>query len=346
MKWSPLKIYTLKLTLFSIVLAYLAVDLWWWHGPIWQAMHAEQPSASELSGETVLAEVLGEQITANQLARYEKEQNYLADRKTTDALRRTSMLMDLVRAATLRIRARYNDKNLPSDRQEAENEVQRLSTRAHSPEQFETWIKAQGYRNRSEFIDKVEARLRSTRLLERAIAPHCQVSDEDVKKHYELLKEQLMLPAHRTAKHIFFATHGKDEQQVRDQAAQIMDKLRQGENFDDLARQYSEDAHTAPQGGELGVLWDDARRPLPELPLFGAAAIPAHEPYLCKSKWGWHIISAGDINPARLQTLAECRDSIRSALMSAQREIAIDTYFTTGVREAVRRQSVKIHVSK
>lgn len=341
MKLSPLKVYTLKLTLFSAVLAYLAVDLWWWHGPVWHAMHSQE--LPEQTTKTVVAEVLGENITAEQWTRYETEQNFLAGREISNELRRISMLMDMVRAATLRIRTRYNDKNIPNLRQDAEKEVARLASRARTPEEFEGWVRSQGYKNRQELTDKVEVRLRSLFQLERAIEPLCKVTDAEVEKHYHLLKDQLVLPAHRTAKHIFLETHGKDSQLVQQKAQELMMRLKAGESFYQLAREHSEDMHTAPQGGELGLIWNDDRRPLPELPLFDEGAIPAGALHLVQSRWGWHIIQAGEITPARRQTLAECRDSIRAALISAQREIAIDTYFTTGVREGIRRKNIKIH---
>lgn len=332
----------LKLTLFSTVLAYLAVDMWWWHGPLWQAIHSQEKSPQEV--QDVVAEVLGEYITARQWARYEAEQNFLAGRESADALRRTSMLMDMVRAATLRIRTRYNDKNLPDCRRVAEEEVARLASRARTPEDFEAWVCSQGYKDSKELTDKVEVRLRSLFQLERAIAPLCEVTDAEVEKHYELLKEQLVLPTHRTAKHIFLETQGKDPLLVKQKAEAVLARLLAGEEFCKLAQECSEDAHTAPRGGELGMIWDDARRPLPELPFFGPSAIPAGIPHLVQSRWGWHIVQAGEISPARQQTLAECRDSIRAALISAQREIAIDTYFSTGVREGIRRQNIKIYV--
>lgn len=342
MRLSPLKIYTLKLTLFSTVLAYLAVDMWWWHGPLWQAMHP-QGDDTPAAKQNVVAEVLGEQITAEQWERYVMEQNFMAGRASADQLRRTSLLMDMVRAATLRIRTRYNDKNLPDCRSAAEEEVRRMASRARTPEQFEGWVRSQGYKSVEELTDRLEVRLRSLSQLERAIAPHCAVTDEDVAKHYELIKDQLVEPERRSVKHIFLETLGKDEQQVQQKAQELLARLQQGEDFQKLARECSEDLHSAPKGGELGIIRNDERRPLPELPLFGEQAIPAATPQMVKSRWGWHIIEAGEIAPARTLTLRECQDSLRSALISAQREIAIDTYFTTGVREAIRRQSIKIN---
>ena len=291
----------------------------------------------------VVAEVLGEQLTAEQWERHVMEQNFMAGRVSADRLRRTSMLMDMVRAATLRIRTRYNDKNLSDCRGEAEAEVRRMASRARSPEQFEGWVRSQGYKSVEELANRVEVRLRSLSQLERAIAPHCEVTDEDVAKHYELIKDQLTEPERRSVKHIFLETLGKDERLVQQKAQEIFTRLQQGEEFQKLARECSEDLHSAPKGGELGIICNDERRPLPELPLFGEQAMPATMPQLARSRWGWHIVVAGEMMPARTLTLQECQDSLRSALISAQREIAIDTYFSTGVREAIRRQSIKIN---
>ncbi len=341
MKWSPLKVYTLKLTLFSTVLAYLAVDMWWWHGPIWQAMHTNQ--AANNVQQHVVAEVLGEYISEEQLARYEKEQRFLSGKESTDDLRRTSMLMDLVRAATLRIRTRYNDKNIPDYREAAEEEAARLAGRAQNTEQFEAWVQSQGYESVQDFTTQIEVRLRCLHQLERAIEPFCKVTDEDIKRHYELLKDSLIAPEQRTASHIFLETHNKDASEVQKKAQHILQRLQAGESFTDLARSCSEDTQSSARGGNLGVIANDARRPLPEIPLFGESALPAHTPQLVQSRWGWHILQLGEIQPLRPLSLQECRDSIESALISAQREIAIDTYFTTGVREGIRRKSIKIH---
>ncbi len=305
-------------------------------------MHSSD-TASRVQAEDVAAEVMGEYITHEQWQRYEKEQNYLAGREKADALRRTSMLMDLVRATTLRIRTRYNDKNLPDYRAAAKEETARLASRARSPEQFEGWVKSQGYASVQDFTTKIEVRLRSLHQLERAIAPHCQVTDEDVARHYELIKDTLIEPEKRTVRHIFFETLGKNCTEVQQKAESVLQRLQDGESFAAMAGEYSEDLRSAPAGGELGTIRNDDRRPLAELPLFGSAALPADTLILMQSRWGWHILQLGAIQPARSLTLDECRDSIESALISAQREIAIDTYFTTGVREGIRRQSIKIH---
>ena len=91
-------------------------------------------------------------------------------------------------------------------------------------------------------------------------------------------------------------------------------------------------------------MYDDAHLPLPELNLFGDNALPAGTPTLAKSKWGWHVILAGPITPAYTPSLDDCRETLRTAIISAQRELGVNTFFDTLIKEAHRKQHIKIHV--
>ncbi len=333
----PLKYVVLKVTLLTAAATYMALDLWAWEGPLWQAMYAEEPrDTSHLA-----AEVMGEPISLAQLARYEAEQDALAGRDKPETARRPLYLMEMVRQSLLRTRTRYNDKNLPDCHAEAEAETARLASRYPTEELFEQALASQGY-TRKTFTDKVEVRLRTLAMLERALAPFIAPGEEDIAAAYEDMKEELRIPAQRELRHIFLSTLHQDAEAVRARAQAILDRLNAGEaDFATLARQENEDARSATQGGELGLISDDARRPLPELPLFGNKAIPSGVPTLAQSSWGWHILLAGDIVPARTPSLEECRESLVSALRSARREAALRDYQNNDVQS--NRKRILIH---
>ncbi len=331
MTWTPTKISLLKLTLFTSALAYTAADVWFFEGPVWRALH---PEKLQIDPATLAAEVRGEPITLAQLARYEAEQDMLAGRTVPEAARRPLYLMEMVRHSLLRNRTRYNDRSLPPCREEAEAEVARLASRYPSQEAFELSLASQGYSLQS-FTNRVEARLREAALLERALARYAEPSEEDVRAAYEELLPELRIPARRELKHIFLATLNKDAEAVRAEAQALLDRLHAGEaDFATLAREHSEDERSAPQGGALGLVADDKEKnPLPELPLFGENALPSATPALARSKWGWHILLAGDVEAARVPSLEECRESILSALRSARREQALRDYMESDVRQ-------------
>lgn len=338
MKWTPLRIYALKLALFTSVLGYMAADLFLFHGPVHGMLHARQ-AATQLPA----AEVYGEAITHAQLARYCAEQDMLAGRTEPDTAHTISRVMELVHGAVVRLRTRYNDLNLPSMRQHAVDEVAKLSSRCATPKEFEQQLASQGYTVAS-FTDKMEARLRGEALLYRTLDPISEVTNTAVAAHYRQLKEKLTIPASRPVKHIFLATLEKDGEAVRQAAHVLLSRLEAGEDFGELAKEASEDEASAPVGGVLGVQYDDGRTPLPEIPLFGENPLPVNTPVAVQSRWGWHIIEAGPITPAYTPSAEECRESLRTAIISAQQELGLRAYFDTALREDIKQKRIQIHV--
>ncbi len=332
---SPLKLFALKLAVFTSVLAYLAIDLMLWQGPVWSLIHRYQTQAAPV--ENPEAVVFGEVIDSKRLDAYCQELAFLSGQDTPDAKRRISALIDLVRAELIRVRAQYNDKNLPDTRAAAEAEYKRLATRCSSPEAFAYQMSQAGL-DEASLTALIETRLKELAQLQRALAPHCQVSDEELRSAYADMKDDLIVPATREVKHIFLMLDKSESA-----AQEILTALQAGADFAALAAAKSEDESSASKGGALGLIRDDARRPLPELPLFGDDAIAPNVPSLAKSSWGWHILVAGDITPARLASFEECADSLRSALQSAKCEFALEAYFDASIQEAFQTKQIKIY---
>lgn len=331
MKWNSAKVYVIKSAIIGTALVYMVLDLWVLRGPMYGFLHKDKQAAE------AAVVVYGERVSHAQLARHKAEQELISGRQKTS----TSMAMDMVRSSLLRMRTRYNDNQLKHDRAGAERQVAALATRAGSEAEFEQQLASQGY-TRRQFTDKLEARLMQLALLDRNLEPHTQVNDEAIEAHYKQVKDEMTIPANRPVKHIFIASLNRPD--ARQVAEQTMARLAAGEDFGKLAAEVSDDAASAPRGGDLGTVYDDALLPLPELHLFGDAAIPADTPTLAESKWGWHIIQAGAITPARTPSLEECRETLRTAIISAQRELGVNTFFDTLIKEAHRKQHIKIHV--
>lgn len=338
MKLTPLKLYAIKLAFFSTVLGYMGLDLLVFHGPMHEFLHADRGMK-----EGVVAETYGEAITLGQLERFTREQDALAGRETSDPNRRASMIMALVRDNLLRMRARYNDTKLPNLRKAAEDIVNMLATRAGNEQNFTAQLASQGY-TRLEFTDKTEARMRQQVLLENAVKKVSEVDNAAVAAHYRQLRDELTIPAARPLRHIFLATDGQDAAAVRSRAELLLKRLEAGEDFSSLAAENSEDERSASNGGNLDLIYDNGSFPLPELMLFGENAIPPGTPTLAQSRWGWHILLAGPITPAYTPSLDECRESLRTAIISAQRELGVNAWFKGAIKEGFKQKRIEIHV--
>lgn len=333
MKWTSAKIYVLKAAIIGTTLGYMCLDLWLLHGPMYGFLHKDKQAAE------AAAVVYGERIPHGQLARHKAEQEAISGRQKPDV----SMVMDLVRSSLLRMRARYNDNQLQHNRAAAEAHVSALARRAGSMAVFEQQLASQGY-TRRQFTDKIEARLIELALLNRNLAPHTQVDNAAIMAHYKQVRDELTIPASRPVKHIFIASLHRSTEDARRAAGLVLERLNAGEEFADLAAEVSEDAATSTRGGNLGVVYDDGLLPLPELNIFGENALPAGTPSLVQSKWGWHIILPGPITPAYTPSLDECRETLRTAIISAQRELGVNSFFDTLLKEGFQQKRIQIHV--
>lgn len=311
----------------------MVLDLWVLNGPLYGFLHKDKQAAA------AAAVVYGERISHGQLARHKAEQEAVSGKSKASI----SMMMDLVRASLLRMRTRYNDNQLPHDRAAAERAVAELATRAGNDAVFEQQLASQGY-TRRQFTDKLEARQMEFALLNRNLAPHTEVDNAAIMAHYKQIKDELTIPASRPVKHIFISTLNRSSDDARRTAELVLERLNSGEGFAELAADSSDDAATASRGGNLGMVYDDGLLPLPELNLFGENALPAGTPSLAQSKWGWHVILPGPITPAYTPSLDECRETLRTAIISAQREIGVNTFFDTLIKEGFQQKRIQIHV--
>lgn len=339
-KLSSLKIYAMKLALYTGGLLYVGIDLFVWQGPLWGMMHdnsKDKTDTAELPP-TALT-VYGEKLSTRQLERRAKEFQTVTGEQNAQSMAE----QDLINNALLRMRARYNDTRIPDFLSEAEEEVERLLTRAASAEQASEWFSSQGYTQES-FTLKLAAIMRQEYYLQQILKEQTSVSDSELLSVAGQIGDYLVMPQTRQVSHIFLATLHQDEAAVQAKAEELLALLQANpQRFSELAAQHSQDYRTAKQGGNLGELSVYPSHPLSELNLFGENAIPAHTPTLVRSKWGLHIILAGEIQEPRPLTDEEYADSVRSAIINYKKTKAVDAWFDANIHEANKKNRIIIH---
>ncbi len=337
---APLKLFATKLAIFSVVLLYLALDLWLFQGPVWKIIH-EKPKIEDQQDKP-LARLYGEPIRQSDWTRQATIMAFERGLERMPDQAHDSVLMELLRRALLRIRVHYNDNNVPRFEKEAHVELARMSSRAASSEAWKKHLAEHGESEQS-LLQQLEDTLRQQHLLERAIKQVSQVSDNELALYYDALKEELRIPASRRVRHLFLRHLNRDASELKTQIESLYQRVLAGESLADLARQHSEDRGTAAQGGDLGIIYESTQLPLPELALFGSDALEAASPTLLKSRWGWHIVQAGDITPSRIPALAEVEPSLRSALESVRRAWAVEQYFQTSFQSLFNDEHIHIY---
>ena len=149
-----------------------------------------------------------------------------------------------------------------------------------------------------------------------------KVADAELHQYYAQHLSDYRVPDRVKAAHILFKTTGKTPAEVatiEKTAADVLNQIRAGGNFGDLARKYSEDS-TAQAGGELG--WLVHGQTVPEFDSTAFSLKPGEVSGLVKTMYGIHIIKVEDKQTAHLQTFDEVKDSIRADMEKGRMEDA------------------------
>lgn len=166
--------------------------------------------------------------------------------------------------------------------------------------------------NKSRFVEPEQVRLQYLELSLDTIAAGLQASDSEIEDLYATEKAKLTVEEQRRARHILIKLdEGADEAAVaaaQKKAEDLVKRLRAGEDFAKLAKEFSEDPGSAAEGGDLGLFGKGMMVPEFEEATFALKKDEISEPV--RSPFGFHIIQVTEIQAAKTPELAEVRDQL------------------------------------
>lgn len=168
-------------------------------------------------------------------------------------------------------------------------------------------------KHQSEFKLPEQARLEYVVLSAQSLVAQVSVSEDEVASYYKEHASQYGQAEERKASHILINVAANasaaDKAAAKDKSRKIWQEAKQNPaNFAQLAKQYSQDAGSAAQGGDLGFFGRGAMVKPFEDAVFKMAEGDISEPV--QSDFGFHIIKLTAIKPAKLRALPEVRDEI------------------------------------
>ena len=138
------------------------------------------------------------------------------------------------------------------------------------------------------------------------------VMPAEVQRFYNDNITQYQTPEEIRASHILLNTAGKEEAAVRTQAEDLLKQLEAGADFAMLATEFSEDAGTATNGGDLDYF--SRGRMVPEFETAAFALEPGQTSDIVQTQYGFHIIKVVDKKPAVTQSFDDVRPQIEDLL--------------------------------
>ena len=159
-------------------------------------------------------------------------------------------------------------------------------------------------------------------------------SEEETRSFYDQNKDQFTEPEQRCASHILFSP---DQQ---DLANDVKQQLEDGGNFEELAKEYSQDPGTAEQGGDLGCQPEtdpQTGQPTYQPPfndaLFADDAEQGDILGPVETEFGYHLIRVDEIRPERAVPFEEAAPQIQEQLSQQEQGEAFQRWIDEQLEE-------------
>lgn len=177
----------------------------------------------------------------------------------------------------------------------------------------------QGLDKSQEYIRKMEDAKKMTLiadLLEKDVMSKVQVTDKDVRDYYDRHQREFTPIAQIRASHILVKTEAEAEN--------IIQRLKKGEKFEDLARKESMDRESAKNGGDIGYF---ARGEIvPEFEKAAASLKIGEISGPVKTRFGYHIIKVTDKKFGPVVEFDRVKDIIQQKLAGEKQKEVFDAY--------------------
>ena len=145
-----------------------------------------------------------------------------------------------------------------------------------------------------------------------------KVTDQEAARYYREHKKEFTTPAQVKASHILV--------QTKEEAENIIKRLKKGADFAKLAQQYSLDHVSAKKGGDLGYFSKEQMvKPFADA-AFALKVGQISKPV--KTRFGYHVIKVTDKKKASLQPFPLVKKQIKEKLLREKQQKAFDAFLS------------------
>jgi peptidyl-prolyl cis-trans isomerase D len=146
-----------------------------------------------------------------------------------------------------------------------------------------------------------------------SIKQNIEVDEGDVYARYQESKASYTSPEIRDTSHILITVRGDEEYDpALARITTIRERIVAGENFDDLARELSEDPGSASDGGSLGEVERGVMVQPFEAALYSMEVGQLSQPV--KTSFGWHLIKLNSISGGETQSFETVKSTLEEGI--------------------------------
>ncbi|MDT9025542.1 peptidylprolyl isomerase [Rossellomorea yichunensis] len=176
-------------------------------------------------------------------------------------------------------------------------------------------------------LDSVKKNVESFLLTEKLLKDRVSISDDQITEYFEANKDSFAQEEQVQASHILV-----DDEKT---AKEVKDKLDDGGDFAELAKEYSTDTSNAESGGELGFFAKGEMVTEFDDKAFAMKKGEISEPV--KTEFGYHIIKVTDKKDAKEAVLDNHKEEIKDILFDQ----ALQTEYGTWLEEQKEKYQIE-----
>ncbi len=174
---------------------------------------------------------------------------------------------------------------------------------------------------RKELNDNIRFNIQFQKLVALKTKDQPTPTDSEIKKYFETNSRRFNIPAQVHARHILIKTDPQDNETIKkekkDKITKLREKLLQGADFAELAKDNSDCPSGKTQGGDLGTFPRGRMVKAFEDAAF-SQKVNEIGPVI-ETRFGFHVIQVLEKNEAKTKNLEESRDAIINDLNSRQK---------------------------
>ncbi len=204
-----------------------------------------------------------------------------------------------------------------------ENEQVRLEALVVSPASFEEAVEVEEEalkeyfgRNSEGFLTPEKVKAAYILVAPGTYRDQVKVYTGDIEEYYDSHIEEFSTPEDLHARHILLRVLPGADESVRVEKKKTMEglleRVRAGEDFGELAKIYSEDTGSKQGGGDLGYVKRGTL--VPEVERAAFALKPGEVSEIVSSSYGLHLIKVEDYRASRVAPLEDVKEKIRETL--------------------------------
>ena len=262
--------------------------------------------------EAIVARVNNEVITLTQVKQVEAEVlktlsvNYEGDELREKFEQMKSKIIDSLIEERLLIQ-KAKEKGIDVEK-EVNDSIERLKkeNNIRTNEELSEALKQEGLT-----IEDLKKQLRERTMQQKLLYYYLQgkisITEQEMKKYYDDNKNNYIEPASYRISHIFISNENRTEDEAYERAKQVLEKIKNGADFGEIAKEYSDD-ESREKGGDLGFLTRSELNP--DLAKEIDSISIGQTSNIIKGVNGYHIFKVVEKVEARMKDYEEVKEDI------------------------------------